>query len=419
MRKKLSVNQGNLLLSMSEILDIANPSFAQHQQRTAFIAFEIAKYANLKQETIEDIFAAALLHDIGAISVEEKVALQNFESSNEYIHTIRGEMLIEQAPCLKKLSKIIRNHHRKWRDWDDDIKNSTVLASQIIFLSDYVERLIDRSRYILHQTNDIIEKVKKLEDTEINKEVVNYFVQISKREEFWLDLVSTKLYQLLLYSGPYRNREIGIDGILLISDLYRNVIDFKSRFTSTHTSGVSACAEKLAQLFGLTELETNLIKIAGNFHDIGKLAIPNSILEKPGKLTADEFAIIKCHTYYTYYILDSIGGLEQIARWAAYHHEKLDGSGYPFHCKAEEIDTSSRIMAVADIFTAIFEDRPYRQGMNKKDIYRIIKMQSDEGFIDRIIVDLLFDNYDSISEYVKEKQASAKDFYEKSFSNIL
>ena len=260
---------------------------------------------------------------------------------------------------------------------------------------------------------------KDFKDSKKLSQKLEYFVDISKREEFWLDLVPPRLYPLLLQSGPFRNVEIDMDGISLIGNLYRDIIDFKSRFTATHTSGVSECAQKLSQLFGLTGLEVNLMGIAGNLHDIGKLIIPNNILEKPDKLTPEEFAIIKCHTYYTYYIIDSIGGLQQIAEWAAYHHEKLDGSGYPFHCKAENIDTGSRIMAVADIFTAIAEDRPYRQGMEKDEIYKTIKAQTDKGLLDKRIVEVLFDNYEFISVCVKEKQIIAKDFYEKRFLSIV
>lgn len=158
--------------------------------------------------------------------------------------------------------------------------------------------------------------------------------------------------------------------------------------------------------------------IAGNFHDIGKLIIPNKILEKPGKLTSEEFAIMKSHTYFTYYTINSIGGLEQIAEWAAYHHEKLDGSGYPFHCKSGEIDTGSRIIAIADIFTAISEDRPYRKGMDKNESYKVLKTQTDNGLLDKRIVELLFDNYDCINNYVKENQASSRVFYENRFLTI-
>jgi len=418
MKRQLSVNLDNLLLSLSEVVDLANPSILQHQQRTAFIALEIAKRANLAPEIIENIFAAALLHDIGAITVEEKMAVHNFEVIDTNVHAIRGQVLLEQIPWLSKLSKIVRNHHRSWSDWDEEIENPLVLSSQIILLADYVERLVDRNKYILHQTQDIVEKIEKMADTVLNKKVIAYFVDVSRREEFWLDLVSPRLYSLLLTNGPFRDIEIGIEDILLISNLFRDLIDFKSRFTATHTTGVSECAVILSELFGLAESDVKSMRIAGNFHDIGKLIIPNSILEKPDKLTVAEFQVMRCHTYYTYYTLNSIGGLQRIAEWAAYHHEKLDGSGYPFHCTNEEIGTGSRIMAVADIFTALSEDRPYRKGMDKDEIYRILKKQADDNLLDKQIVALLFDNYEAIRLKVKEKQEEAFDFYEKRFMSI-
>jgi len=419
MKKQLSVNLGNLLLSLSEVADLANPLVAQHQHRTAFIALELSNIANLEPEITENIFTAALLHDIGAISVEEKIAIHNFKEINENIHTIRGELLLEQIPWLKKISKIVRNHHRSWIDWKDCIENPVVFSSQIILLSDYIERLVDRNKYILHQINDIVTTIKKLSGTVINKNIVNYFLDLSKREEFWLDLTSPRLYSLLLNNGKFKNMQIGLNDISLISNLYRDLIDFKSRFTATHTSGVSECAVILSELSGFAQLDVKSMMIAANFHDIGKLVIPNGILEKPSKLTVDEFAIIRCHTYHTYMTLNSIGGLQRIAEWAAYHHEKLDGSGYPFHLTSEEIGTGSRIMAVADIFTAISEDRPYRKGMDKNEIYNIIKKQANDNLLDKRIVELLFDNYEVIDTQVKIRQSKALNFYETRFLSII
>jgi len=418
MQRQISVNLGNFLLSLSEITDIANPSIAQHQQRTAFIALEIAKNSVVDAELLENIFTASLLHDIGAISIEEKIAVHNFDSSNLNLHCVRGELLLEQTPWLKKISKIVRYHHKNWKDWNESIDNPDVFASQIVLLSDYIERLVDRDKYILHQNNIIIEKIIGLKNTIVHERIIDSFIETSKREEFWLDLVSPRLYPVLLHNGPYRNVEIDLKGIALIAEVYKDIIDFKSPFTATHTTGVSASAEMLSKLFGLTEMEINLMKIAGNLHDIGKLIIPNSILEKPDKLTPEEFAVIRCHTYYSYYVINTIGGLQQIAEWAAYHHEKLDGNGYPFHCKAEYIDTGARIMTVADIFTAISEDRPYRARMNKEEIYKIIKSQSDKKLLDSRIVNLLFDNYEIIDTYTREKQSNAKSFYENRFLKV-
>lgn len=418
MAKKLSVNLGNLLLSLSETLDLANPNITQHQYRTAYLSLQIAKNAHLETELVQDIFAAALLHDIGAVTIEEKLAVHNFEPVNEEIHCIRGELLIEQIPWLKNISKIVRYHHKHWIEWEEEISSPVAMASQIVMLADYIERLIDRGKYILHQTQDIINTVKKLENTVFNKQVLSFFLDIASRENIWLDITSPRLSYKLLSEGPFKYKEIEIDDILLISNFYRDLIDFKSRFTATHTSGVSECAVVLSELFGLSAKDVKSMRIAGNFHDVGKLVIPNNIIEKQGKLTPSEYAIIKSHAYYTYYTLESIGGLQNIAELAACHHEKLDGSGYPFHYTDEVIGTGSRIMAIADIFTAISEDRPYRMEMDKNNIYHVLKNQSDHKMLDGKFVDLLFDNYEFVYSHVKDKQKLTRDFYENRFLAI-
>ena len=416
MRRKVTVNLGNLVLSLSEAMDLASPSLVQHQQRTSFVVWEMGKIAKLSDEMLEKIFIAALLHDIGALSLEEKISLLNFEVVNIEDHCIRGELLLDNVPWLKDAAKIVRFHHKEWKHWEESIETPLVLESQLLFLADYIERLIKRDHYILHQHEDIIEKVKSLSGSSFHSQVVDIFLTASEREEFWLDLVSSRLYSLLLNEGPFRQREIDLSNISLIAEIFQKIIDFRSRFTATHSAGVSAASIMLSRIIGLSQIEIRLMEVAGNLHDLGKLAIPNSILEKPGKLTKEEMAVMKSHTYYTYSVINTIGGLQQVAEWAAYHHERLDGSGYPFHCKADELNTGARILMVADIFTALAEDRPYRKGMSREGIIQIIKQFSDRQLLDTMIVRLLFENFDEIFSYVAEKQAIAKEFYEKQFA---
>lgn len=413
MQRDISVNLGNLVLSLSDAMDLASSSLAQHQQRTAFIFWEMGKVAPLSDERLEKGFIAALLHDIGALSVEDKISLVKFETRNIEEHCIRGEFLLKKVPWLKDAGQIVRFHHKKWKDWEEPIDAPLVLETQLISLADRIERLIDRDQYILHQHEDIISEIRALSGPSFYPEIVDLFIKASDREEFWLDLVSPRLYSLLLNEGPFSNIEIAISEISVIAGFFRDIIDFRSPFTATHSSGVAAAASMLSKMFGLTEMEIKLMKVAGNFHDLGKLAIPNSILEKSGKLTKEEIAVMKSHTYYTYSVINTIGGLKQIAEWGAYHHERLDGSGYPFHCKGDELSTGSRIMAVADMFTALAEDRPYRKGMPRKEIIKIIKQFSDRQLMDPSIVNILLENYDEIYSYVAEKQAIARESYEK------
>jgi HD-GYP domain-containing protein (c-di-GMP phosphodiesterase class II) len=409
-----SVNLGNLLLSLSDATELASPAIASHQMRSAYIALKLAKIAKLSVESTESLYIASLLHDIGALSPEEKICIHNFEDKNAQVHCYRGETLLNLSSLLKPASTIVKHHHRTWKDWKESISSNIVLESQILFLAEILERYIDRNEYILHQHEHLVSKIISLSNVQIHSDVIDLFVTISKCEDFWLDLMSPRLYSLLLQNGPYRRLEVDMETVKDIGMVFRAIIDFRSPFTSTHSAGVSECAFNLGKIFGLTEFEISLLAIAGNFHDIGKLAVPNSILEKPGKLTTQEFAVVKQHTYFTYSILNTIGGLKQICEWAAFHHETLEGTGYPFHCPATRIDIGSRIMAVADIFTALQEKRPYRQGMNRQQVEEILKNLSNKT-LDSRIVNLLLDNYDEILIGVKEKQSQASDFYRQLF----
>ncbi len=413
MQRTPTVNLGNLVLSLSDAMDLANHVLIQHQQRVSFVAWKMAKTALLSDERLETIFIAALLHDIGALSLEDKIALRLSETDNTEMHCIRGKILLDHVPWLKGSANIIRYHHTKWQDWNESIENPIVIDSQILALADFLERSIDRDQYILHQHENIIEQIKAKTGTLFHPHITDLLLTICYHEEFWLDLVSPRLYPILLNEGPFRRREIDFSNISLISELFRNIIDFRSRFTATHSSGVAASASMIAKIFGLTEAEVELMEVAGNLHDLGKLAVPNSILEKPAQLTKNEMAVIKSHTYYTYFVINTIGGLQHIAEWAAYHHERFDGSGYPFHCKAGELSTGARIMMVADMFTALAEDRPYRKGMSKNGVMDIIRQFSDRQMLDKRITDLLSDNYNEVYSYMAEKQAAARDFYER------
>ncbi len=418
MLKELTINLSNFFLSVSDAIDLASPLISSHQQRTAYIAWQISRLAKLPEEQIKQIYVAGLFHDIGALTPEDKIRLQNFEEKNLKIHCIRSEKLFNSIQLLKPAAKIVRFHHTSWNECRCSIDEPHVLESQILFISDLIERLIDRNQYILHQVDTIVSKILSASGDEIHPDIADMFITISKREDFWLDLVSPRLYSLLLHAGPLSTIKINIRVISSLSSFFSKIIDFKSSFTATHSAGVAASASIFSKMFALTETECLLIEIAGYLHDLGKLNIPNSILEKPGRLTKEEFDIMKQHTYHTYMILSSIEGLEQITEWAAFHHEKLDGSGYPFHVSAEKLSTGARIMAVADIFTALTEDRPYRKGMQKAEVIKILSNQPSKGLLDKRIVNLLLENYDEILRHMKERQAVSREYYEKDMGLI-
>ncbi|CAN5616489.1 hypothetical protein BH24CHL1_BH24CHL1_20060 [soil metagenome] len=149
----------------------------------------------------------------------------------------------------------------------------------------------------------------------------------------------------------------------LIARAFAQIIDAKSPFTYQHSEGVARVAGALAIQLGLSEDDRHQEVRAGLLHDIGKLGVANRILDKPGKLTNEEFQAIKGHPWLTYSTLIRLQPFAGLAQMAASHHERLDGSGYYQGLSEPDLNLPSRILAVADVYDALSQDRPYRKGM--------------------------------------------------------
>lgn len=171
--------------------------------------------------------------------------------------------------------------------------------------------------------------------------------------------------------------------------IFARIVDAKSPFTAEHSVGVSRLARFLAERLGVSAENCEKLEIAGLLHDLGKLRVPDEILDKPGRLDKRERKIINTHSYETFQILRNIHGFEEITRWAAYHHEEPDGSGYPFHLKADAMPLEARILRVADIFQAMVQIRPYRQGLSDAEVTTFMRDLSAAGRVDANIVDVL------------------------------
>ena len=167
------------------------------------------------------------------------------------------------------------------------------------------------------------------------------------------------------------NRLQGAD-IDLICEAFADVVDAKSSFTFRHSLGVTEAAARIAQCLGLSPARVQLVHRAALLHDLGKLSVPNSILDKPGKLDAREWCVVQEHPRLTREILARIGSFGELAEIAGAHHEKLDGSGYPNHLGARDLPMEARIISVADVYGALTEDRPYRAGMTHEQAMEIL-----------------------------------------------
>ena len=160
-------------------------------------------------------------------------------------------------------------------------------------------------------------------------------------------------------------------------------------YTYMHSVAVCALMVALSRQLSLDEKATREAGMAGLLHDLGKLRIPDEILDKPGKLDAHERLIMNTHSFETYQILHSIAGFEEIALWAAYHHEEPGGKGYPFHVHEKELSIEARILRVADIFQAMAQDRPYRAGWPAHEVLGLLKELAIDERLDASLVALV------------------------------
>ena len=157
-----------------------------------------------------------------------------------------------------------------------------------------------------------------------------------------------------------------------IAEAFARVIDAKSPFTASHSQRVAEIADGIAAVLGFTAEERRTLRRAALLHDIGKLAISSRILDKPDKLTDEEFRAIQTHPVHTLRILERAPCFAALADLAANHHEKLDGSGYPRSLDARHLDLPMRVLAVADVYEALTADRPYRGPLPVEEALAII-----------------------------------------------
>ena len=389
-------NIRDLLGALAKVLNLINPALENHHERTAYFSYFIGRELGFEIEELHTIVYAALLHDIGSIILEERLSLEEIEShAREYAHI--GANMIRDLPEFGEIAAIIEHCQTDWDTLSAEAERVDCMRSAryaaVIHLGDFVATCMDSDRRVLSQVPRICRLVEKYRGTEFMPEAVDALLKLKDIEVVWLDAAHNPNF-LMVFTGEFHR--ISLKKTAELTRLMSRIIDYRSAFTAMHSAGVAASARELARLSGMSETDCFKMEIAGNLHDVGKLVVPRSILEKNGKLDDEEFSIIREHPYYTRLIFMDIEGFEDIADWAGFHHEKLNGHGYPFHFGREELDLGSRIMAVADIFSAITEDRPYRKGMPKEKVISVLRENVEREAIDGDLAELLIAHYDEV-----------------------
>lgn len=392
-------NLNEFLMAVSFALDFVEIDIlgvsTNHGKRAAYIALKVAEELSLSSEQLHDIAALAILHDNGVSekSLHDKFLAENLKSINPLErskeHCTIGEENIKQYPFFTDVSNVIKYHHENYDGTGYFNLTSTEipLMSQIIHLADMIERGFDLQNNNFSIQNNVLHFLKAQEKRMFSSEIVSAFYSASKNKAFWMDMRNHSIDKVLRRCTPQYNIELSLEEIKKITKVFSKIIDCKSEYTQRHSRDLSDKAAVMADYYGIEHDERMKLIIAANLHDIGKLAVTNSILDSPNKLSETEFEMIKEHTYYTRLALQEIKGFEEITEWASNHHEKLNGTGYPFGKTEKELDFNSRLMACLDIYQALTEERPYRRGLQHEEAMEILHKMKNDGLIDCKITD--------------------------------
>ncbi len=414
MMKDLRVSLFDLTSCLSNIMDMVDPNLVDHHRKVAYISIRLAKELDMSIKQQQDLMMASILHDIGALSVVDKLQALKFDFENPHKHSYQGYALLKMYDPFAEIASIVRFHHVPWTQGGGaQFEGQTVpLSSHILHLADRIAISIDKDQEILTQASAIRNRIEKNIEEQFLPEAVNAFRSLAQKEYFWCDVASPEIGMILNTLLIMPTIEMDMPSLLTLIQVLAHIVDFRSKFSATHSSGVAAASSSLAKFAGFTKTECAMMGVAGYLHDIGKLAVPAEILEKREKLTEADFNIIRRHPYATYHALENIGGFDTINAWASYHHERINGNGYPFHLKGDHISLGSRIMSVADIFTAITEERPYRKGMTDDAAVQVLQEMAENCFLDGELVVLLKEHFNEINLSRGMAQAAAFEAYQ-------
>lgn len=389
----------------AELVHVTN----RHGKRVAYISVCMAEKLGIEGAALQDLAICAMLHD-NALTQYISDELQDsgdepYDDNGNYkesvikgisgsiqkklgAHCTLGEQNIKMLPFSTDVSNVILYHHenadgsgafgKKW--------NEVPLFARIIHLCDMVDIIGKSCNFSDGNWKKAKEYVSKNRDILFDGECVDAFLDVFSEENFVS--MSQDTFEEDLWKKVPRNRIMCNSKTCRgIADFFAQIIDYKSEFTANHSRGVADKAAALAESMGYSPNAVEKIYMAGALHDIGKMVVGNDILEKPGKLTDEEFEKMKNHAGYTYMMLSKVEDLDDIRDWASFHHERLDGTGYPFGKMAWEINEPERIMACIDIYQALTEERPYKEGMSHEEACDIMDDMVRKGWIDDVITE--------------------------------
>lgn len=393
----IKIYRNDLIFSISYALDYVEHDLVMiaphHCKRIALLSGLLGKYLGYPTQQLLNLSACAALHDNALSEYQQLKAADGIIATPELfledlgLHCRIGEKNIESLSFYPLVKGAILYHHENADGSGPFGKKASEIPafSRIIHIADTIDAqfnlsLMDQDKFARIGAF-ILEQTGILYDQEI---ATAFLACFTTPQKLHLDL--STLDQRLLQELPEVETAYRPEDLITLANFFARIIDYKSRFTYTHSSGVAQKAAQMGKYYGWDEDMQAELYLAGSLHDVGKLMVSSELLEKPGKLSNMEFEQIKEHAKGSYTVLWPIRGLENVSRWAYNHHEKLNGSGYPFGRDASDLGPQERLIACLDIYQALREDRPYRAGMTHEEAMKILREMMTLGHLDPQIV---------------------------------
>lgn len=383
-------------------LGIINNKIMNHGEITGYILYKIMEYESTyteqhyTEQELVDYTMLGILHDIGLYKEDNVKNVSEFETKNLWTHSIYGFLFLKYLSPMGDKAEIVLYHHL-------DYNRHNLIQSRYMHIIELLS-LADKMDTFLHLKDESLEPdyFVKYRDAKFSGAALDLFHKAEERYGITENLVN----------GAYRKELDVLLAKRAFSEQYKRgflemlvyTIDFRSEHTVIHTLATVNFAEQLGRLARLSGRDLRDLHYGALLHDLGKIAIPLNILESTGRLNDDEMKIMKAHVRITEMILEGVVD-DAVLQIAVRHHEKLDGTGYHKGLKAEDLTLTQQIIAVADILSALYGKRSYKEAFSKEKILDIMNSDADNGKINRNVVSSLERNYDRIiGEFEKEKE---------------
>ena len=383
----MTVRMDSLIQAIAAALDMVEIELlgasTNHGKRIAVLCAKMGKLLGKSQDEITALVTCALLHDnaLTEYMLSERIGRHKDPAMKK--HCEYGQRNLDALHLKANTKNFILYHHERadGKGLFGTREGEGPLEAEIIAIADAIDVAYHLQRLKPEDIPAIQRSITKGAGKRYGKTASDLMLEVLDAPAL-LSLKDGAIRETAAATFAPWVVEIEAEAVFGLACFVSRIIDCKSAFTQQHSSQIANKAWFMSGHYRHEPAERVKLYLAAALHDIGKLSTPTAILEKPGKLTSEEFAVMKDHVRMTWELLKDIEGFQDISAWASDHHEKLDGVGYPRGKKADEMDFNSRLMACLDIYQAVSEERPYHPRRSHGDTMQILGKLADGGKVD-------------------------------------